>query len=500
MDIKNKKYVGAIDQGTTSTRFVLFNEKGGVVSFHQLEHKQIYPKAGWVEHDPLEILNNTKITINETLKKANVKPLEIACIGITNQRETTIIWNKKTGIPYYNAAVWQDTRTDEICNKIADKNINRYRKVTGLPIATYFSGPKIKWLLDNVKDLRKKASEGNAIFGNIDTWLIWNLTGGVKSGVHVTDVTNASRTMLMDLNSLTWDKGILNDLNIPENILPEIKSSSEIYGYYDLDGIKIPVSGDLGDQQAALFGQVCFDIGEIKNTYGTGCFLLLNTGNKIIHSKYGLITTVANKIGNEPVNYALEGSIAIAGALVQWFRDNFGLIKSSKEIEELAGKVKDNGGVYFVPAFSGLFAPYWRSDARGLMIGLTHYINKSHIARAILEATAFQTKEIFEAMKKDFNFFTDELKVDGGMVVNELLMQFQADILGINVIRPKITETTALGAAYNAGLAVGFWKDKNELKKQWSKDKIWEVKMGEKERDKLYNEWKKAVKRSFDWV
>ncbi len=497
------KYIGAIDQGTTSTRFVIFNKNGEIVSMHQLEHKQIYPKPGWVEHDPFEIINKTYEVIKISLEKAKIKEEELAAIGITNQRETTIVWNKKTGKPYYNAIVWQDTRTDEICKKITiNKDINCFRNITGLPVATYFSGPKIRWILDNVKNIKKAVEKEEVLFGNIDTWLIWNLTGGVKGGVHVTDVTNASRTMLMNLKTLDWDIKMLDILGINRSILPEIKASSEIYGYTEnkLFKSKIPISGDLGDQQAALFGQTCFEEGEAKNTYGTGCFLLLNIGKKIINSKHGLITTLGYKIGNEEPVYALEGSIAIAGSLVQWFRDNFGMIKNSSEIEELAKKEKDSSGIYFIPAFSGLFAPYWRSDARGIITGLTHYINKSHFARAILESTAFQTKDIFDAMEKDSKVKFKSLKVDGGMVSNELLMQFQSDILGIPVIRPKITETTVLGAAYAAGLAVSFWKNKNELKKNWSIDKKWMPKMKENIREKLYKGWKRSVERSLDWV
>lgn len=497
------KYIGAIDQGTTSTRFVIFNKEGEIISIHQLEHKQVYPKPGWVEHDPFEIINKTCEVIKIALEKANIKEQELASIGITNQRETTIVWNKKTGKPYYNAIVWQDTRTSEICKKITiNKDINCYRYKVGLPVATYFSGPKIQWILDNVKDIKKAVEKEEVLFGNIDTWLIWNLTGGVKGGIHVTDVTNASRTMLMNLKTLKWDKMMLDVLGININMLPEIKSSSEIYGYTadKLFKSKIPISGDLGDQQAALFGQTCFDEGEAKSTYGTGCFLLLNTGKKLIHSKHGLITTLGYKIGNEEPVYALEGSIAIAGSLVQWFRDNFGLIKNSSEIEELAKKEKNSGGIYFIPAFSGLFAPYWRSDARGIITGLTHYINKSHLARAILEAAAFQTKDIFDAMEKDSKIKFRALKVDGGMVSNELLLQFQSDILGIPVIRPKISETTVLGAAYAAGLAVGFWKNKRQLKKNWSIDKKWMPKMKENVRERLYGGWKKSVERSLNWI
>ena len=501
--MNKEKYVGAIDQGTTSTRFVIFNKSGEIISMHQLEHKQIYPKPGWVEHNPEEIIENTYKVMKVALEKAKISPDQLSSIGITNQRETTIVWNPKTGKPYYNAIVWQDTRTDEICKKITQHNdIYCYQKKVGLPLATYFSGPKIKWILDNVSGVREAAEKGEAIFGNIDTWLIWQLTGGINGGKHVTDVTNASRTLLMNIESLSWDDDMLKLLAIPKKMLPEIKSSSEVYGYTKVPifAEEIPVAGDLGDQQAALFGQLCFDAGDAKNTYGTGCFLLINTGNRAIYSKYGLITTVGYKIADEKAVYALEGSIAIAGSLVQWFRDNFGLIKKSSDIEKLAKSINDSGGVYFVPAFSGLFAPYWRSDARGIIIGLTHYINKGHIARAILEATCYQTREVFEAMQKDSGIEFKSLKVDGGMTVNELLMQFQADILGVPVIRPMVAETTVLGAAYAAGLAVGYWKDKNELKSNWSEGKKWEVKLLEEEREKLYKGWKKAVERTFNWV
>ena len=499
------KYVAAIDQGTTSTRFIIFDHGGNVIAVAQKEHKQIYPKPGWVEHDPLEIWENTLEVTERGLKSAHLQSADIAAIGITNQRETTVAWDKNTGKPVYNAIVWQDTRTDVICAKLAKSGgQNRFRKKTGLPLATYFSGPKIKWILDNVQGTKEKAKKGDLLFGTIDSWLIWNLTGE-----HVTDVTNASRTMLMDLKSLDWDEEILKALGIPRAMLPTIKSSSEIYGYINArggvlaaeDGGKsIPVAGDLGDQQAALFGQTCFKAGEAKNTYGTGCFMLLNTGEKPVQSKAGLLTTLGYKIGNRKAVYALEGSIAIAGALVQWLRDNLGLIQSSAEVEALAKSVADNGGIYFVPAFSGLYAPYWKSDARGVIVGMTRYVNKGHIARAALEATAYQTREVLDAMEKDSGVKLTSLKVDGGMVFNELLMQFQSDILNVPVVRPKVAETMSLGAAYAAGLAVGFWKDFNELKNNWGRDKQWNPTMDSKVRKKLYSGWKKAVTRAFDWV
>jgi glycerol kinase len=501
-----KKYVGAIDQGTTSTRFILFDHDSKITASHQLEHKQFYPKPGWVEHDPLEIWKNTQTVISDTLAKAGIKTGEIAALGITNQRETTVLWNPKTGIPYYKAIVWQDTRTDAICIKLAAKyGEDFFRHKTGLPPVTYFSGPKIKWLLDNLLNLKEAALKGELLFGTIDSWLIWNLTGGKKGGTHITDVTNASRTMLMNLETLNWDSELIKIMGIPQNILPEIRlsSDSEIYGYTFKNGVfldEIPVCGCLGDQQAALFGQNCTRKGEVKNTYGTGCFLLVNTGQEIVHSHHGLLTTVACKIGKEPARYALEGSIAMAGSLVQWFRNNFGLITKSAEIETLASGVKDNGGLYFVPAFSGLFAPHWNSNARGVMIGLTHYINKKHIARAILEATAFQTKEVFEVMQKDSGLQLKKLKVDGGMTANDLLMQFQSDILNVEVIRPVITETTALGAAYAAGLAIGFWKNIDDLATNWRAGKTWMPSMQEDTRQAEYSKWKKAVMRSKDWL
>jgi glycerol kinase len=490
------KYIASIDQGTTSTRFILFDHGGNIVAVEQREHNQIYPKPGWVEHDPLEIWRRTQEVISDGLAKAGVNASDIAALGITNQRETTIVWDKASGQPIYNAIVWQDTRTDEICNALAaDGGQDRLRPKTGLPLATYFSGPKIKWILDNVPGVRTRAENSELLFGNIDTWLIWNLTGA-----HVTDVTNAGRTLLMNLQTLDWDDEILALLDIPRAMLPEIRSSSEVYGTARAPLGGVPVSGDLGDQHAALFGQTCFQAGEAKNTYGTGCFMLLNTGEKPVESKNGLLTTMGYKIGDAPAVYALEGSIAITGALVQWLRDNLGIIEKSADVETLAQTVSDNGGIYFVPAFSGLFAPYWRSDARGAIVGMTRFVNKGHIARAALEATAYQTREVLDAMEKDSGVKLTSLKVDGGMVFNETLMQFQSDLLGVPVIRPKVAETTALGAAYAAGLAVGFWKDFDELRANWGLDKAWSPQMESEQRASLYAGWKKAVTRTFDWV
>ena len=494
-------YVGAIDQGTTSTRFMIFDHGGAVIGVDQMEHEQIFPKPGWVEHDATEIWARTQDVIKGALAKTKLKASDLAAVGITNQRETTVVWDKATGKPIHNALVWQDTRTDEICNELsAAEGQDRFRRNTGLPIATYFSGPKIRWLIDNVDGARARAEKGELLFGNIDTWIIWNLTGGTDGGVHVTDVTNASRTMLMDLKTLDWDDGNLQAIGVPRAMLPEIHSSSEVYGEAKGELAGIPVAGDLGDQQAALFGQTCFSTGEAKNTYGTGCFLVLNTGTEPVPSTRGLITGVGYKIGDQPAAYMLEGSIAITGALVQWLRDNLKMIGSSTEIEDLAKTVEDNGGVYFVPAFSGLFAPYWRSDARGVIAGLTRFVNAGHIARAVLEATAWQTREVVEAMNADSGVDLTSLKVDGGMVFDELLMQFQADILGVPVIRPTVAETTSLGAAYAAGLAVGFWEQVEDLRQNWGKDKEWTPQMDAQLRDKQYAMWKKAVTRTFDWV
>jgi len=491
------QYIGAVDQGTTSTRFMIFDHAGKVIAVDQKEHQQIYPKPGWVEHDPMEIWMRTQEVMAGALRKANLTAKDLAAIGVTNQRETTVVWEKATGKPITNAIVWQDTRTAEICSKLAKQGgQNRFRKKVGLPLATYFSGPKIKWILDNVAGAKEKAKRGEILFGNIDSWLIWNLTGGV----HVTDVTNASRTMLMNLNTLDWDESILKVMGVPRAMLPQIRSSAEVYGKATGVVGGVPVAGDLGDQQAALFGQTCFNIGEAKNTYGTGCFMLLNTGTKPVQSKNGLLTTLGYKIGNAKAVYALEGSIAITGALVQWLRDNLNLIERSSDVETLANAVADNGGIYFVPAFSGLYAPYWRDDARGVIVGMTRYVNKSHIARATLEATAYQTREVLDAMNKDSGVKLKALKVDGGMVHNELLMQFQSDVLGVPVIRPTVAETTALGAAYAAGLAVGFWNRVDDLRANWGKDKEWTPTMPAKKREMLYKGWKKAVTRTFEWV
>ena len=495
-------YAGAIDQGTTSTRFMIFDKGGNVVSISQKEHEQIYPKPGWVEHDPAEVWARTSEVVAESLKSAGLDKGDLSGIGITNQRETSVVWDRNTGEAVHNAIVWQDTRTDQICNKLsADGGQDRFRAKTGLPIATYFSGPKVRWILDNVDGAEKRADAGDLLFGNMDTWVIWNLTGGPDGGLHITDVSNASRTMLMDLATQDWDQELLDTIGVPRAMLPEIKGSSQVYGEATLDAVAgIPVAGDLGEQQAALFGQTCFAVGEAKNTYGTGNFLLLNTGTEAVQSKNGLITTAGYRIGDQPTVFALEGAIAITGALVQWLRDNLKLIKAAPEVEELAKSVDDNGGCYFVPAFSGLFAPYWRSDARGVIAGLTRYVTAGHIARATLEATAYQTREVAEAMDADSGVKLESLKVDGGMVANELLMQFQADMLGVDVIRPAVAETTALGAAYAAGLATGLWPEQEDLRENWVEDKRWSAKMDAAQRDKYYRDWKKAVTKSFDWV
>ena len=495
------KYVGALDQGTTSTRFMIFDHAGAVVAIDQKEHEQIYPKPGWVEHDANEIWTRCQEVIKGALAKAGITAADLAAVGITNQRETALVWNKKTGQPVFNAIVWQDTRTDLLVNEFAkDGGQDRFRAKVGLPLATYFSGPKIRWILDNVSGARESAQAGDLVFGNMDTWCIWNLTGGVNGGVHVTDVSNASRTMLMNLETLDWDDEILGVMGVPKSMLPAIKASSEVYGTCVGDLAGVPVAGDLGDQQAALFGQTCFSAGEAKNTYGTGCFMLMNTGEKVVPSKNGLLTTLGYKIGNQPAVYALEGSIAITGALVQWLRDNLGMIEKSTDVEALAATVEDNGGVYFVPAFSGLFAPYWKNDARGVIAGLTRYVTKGHIGRAVLEATAWQTREVLDAMNADSGVPLTALKVDGGMVFNNLLMQFQADVLGVPVIRPVVAETTALGAAYAAGLAVGYWAEIEDLRENWARDAEWAPKMDADLREKEYAQWKKAVTRTFAWV
>ena len=495
------EFVGAIDQGTTSTRFIVFTKQGKLLTSYQLEHEQIYPKPGWVEHNPLEIWDKTQQVIRKGLEFASIDADQLAAIGITNQRETAVVWDKRTGKPFYNAIVWQDTRTDKICQELGGaKGADHFRDKTGLPLATYFAGPKVMWMLENVEGLRAEAEAGNALFGTIDSWLIWNLTGE-----HIIDVTNASRTLLMNLATLSWDQELLDIMQIPAQMLPEIRPSSDphFYGMTKKDGpfgTGIPICGDLGDQQAALYGQTCFSPGEAKNTYGTGCFMLMNTGEKMVPSNSGLLTTMGYQIGENKPIYALEGSIAITGALVQWLRDNLGIIKESPEIETLARTVEDNGDVYFVPAFSGLFAPYWRSDARGAIVGLTRYANKGHIARAALEATAFQTREVIEAMNKDSGVELTSLKVDGGMVVNELLMQFQADILQVPVVRPEVNETTALGAAYAAGLAVGFWDTQEHLRKNWQIEKSWQPHMPKNEAEATYQKWLKAVTKTFNWI
>ncbi|HEU5014239.1 MAG TPA: glycerol kinase GlpK [Roseiflexaceae bacterium] len=495
------KYVAAVDQGTTSTRCMIFDHEGKVVCYDQKEHQQIYPKPGWVEHDPDEIWERTQSVIRGALQKGNIELTDIAAVGITNQRETAVVWDKKTGKPYYNAIVWQDTRTDRIIDELAKEGgQDRFRDKVGLPLATYFSGPKVRWILDNVDGVRAAAERGDAIFGNVDTFLIWWMTGGPNGGVHVTDVTNASRTLMMDLKTLDWDDEIVKIIGIPRQMLPEIRSSSEVYGNATQALKGLPIAGDLGDQQAATVGQTCYSPGEAKNTYGTGNFMILNTGTDLVPSKSGLLTTVCYRMGNQPTVYALEGSIAITGALVQWLRDNLGMITSSAEVESLANTVKDNGGVYFVPAFSGLFAPYWKSNARGVIAGMTRYVTKGHIARAALEATAWQTREVLDAMEQDSGVKLNSLKVDGGMVVNDTLMQFQSDVLGVPVIRPKVAETTALGAAYAAGLATGFWDNLEDLRQNWQVDKTWEPKMDATEREQAYKLWKKAVTRTFDWV
>ena len=494
------KFVGAIDQGTTSSRFILFDKDGNIGHIDQREHEQINPKAGWVEHDATEIWQNTRRVINGAMSDSDVEAGDVEAIGITNQRETAVVWDRETGEPIYNAIVWQDTRTGGLVRELAgDEGLDRLRDVTGLPLSTYFSGPKITWLLDNVDGARKRAENGELLFGTTDSWVLWNLTGGKDGGIHITDVTNASRTLLMDLKTLDWHDDALDLMGVPRSMLPEIKASSEEYG--EAKGSAIggrPLSGILGDQQAAMFGQTCFEPGDAKNTYGTGSFLLVNTGEEVVRTD-DLLTTVGYKLGDGKVTYALEGSIAVTGALIQWLRDRLGIIEKAPDVEELAKTVDDNGGVYFVPAFSGLFAPHWRDDARGIIVGLTGYANKGHIARAALEATAWQSKEVVDAANAASDVPFDELRVDGGMTVNELLMQFQADVLGVPVIRPKVTETTALGAAYAAGLAVGYWKDQDELKERWAEDKRWEPKMDDDEREAGYAKWKKAVERSLGW-
>jgi glycerol kinase len=482
---------------------MIFDHCGHVVSAGQLEHDQIFPRPGWVEHNPDQIWNNVREAVGLALTRANVTYTDIAAVGITNQRETAVVWDKTTGKPVYNAIVWQDTRTQPIVDELGgDAGPDKYKAIVGLPLATYFSGPKVKWILDNVDGAREAADRGDLLFGNTDAWVLWNMTGGVDGGIHVTDVTNASRTMLMDLDTLTWREDIAADMGIPLSMLPEIRSSSEVYGPGRAGGLLpgVPLAGILGDQQAATFGQACFEIGAAKNTYGTGNFMLLNTGTEKVPSKNGLLTTVCYKIGDQAPRYALEGSIAVTGALVQWLRDNLGMFADAPDVEWLARKVEDNGGAYFVPAFSGLFAPYWRPDARGALLGLTRYVNRNHIARAALESVAFQTREVLEAMRADSGVTLTELKVDGGMVANELLMQFQADQLGVDVVRPQVAETTALGAAYAAGIAVGFWSGESDVVANWAEDRRWSPAMDQDERERRYRQWKKAVTRTFDWV
>jgi glycerol kinase len=492
-------YVAALDQGTTSTRCMVFDHGGNVVAIEQLEHEQIYPQPGYVEHNPNEVWQRSRQVMDKAAQDAGGT---ITAVGVTNQRETTVVWDRGSGEPVFNAIVWQDTRTDRICAELEKEGgQDRFRLKNGLPIATYFSGPKVRWILDNVDGAQAKADAGDLCFGNMDTWCIWNLTGGTSGGLHITDVSNASRTMLMNLETLDWDDELLSAIGVPRSMLPEIKPSSTAYGEVKEGAFAgVPVAGDLGDQQAATFGQTCFSVGEAKNTYGTGNFLLLNTGNEAVQSKNGLITTVGYKIGDQPAVYCLEGSIAITGALVQWLRDNLKMIRSAPEVEDLAKTVEDNGGCYIVPAFSGLFAPYWKGSARGVFAGLTRYVNNGHIARATLEATAFQSREVADAMNADSGVNLESLKVDGGMVANDTLMQFQADILGVPVIRPKVAETTALGAAYAAGLATGFWNTEDELRENWVEDKRWNPQMDAGARDTAYHFWKKAVERTFDWA
>ncbi|MGP3949017.1 glycerol kinase GlpK [Streptomyces sp. 7N604] len=494
-------FIAAIDQGTTSSRCIVFDTDGRIVAVDQKEHEQIFPKPGWVEHNAAEIWTNVQEVVAGALSKAGLTRSDIRAIGITNQRETTVLWDKATGEPVHNAIVWQDTRTDALCKELG-RNVgqDRFRRETGLPLASYFAGPKIRWLLDNVEGLRERAERGEILFGTMDSWVIWNLTGGTEGGVHVTDVTNASRTMLMNLHSMEWDDKILESMEVPAAVLPEIRSSAEVYGTAKgvLEGV--PVASALGDQQAALFGQTCFSEGEAKSTYGTGTFLLMNTADKVINSYSGLITTVGYRIGNDKPVYALEGSIAVTGSLVQWMRDQMGLISTAAEIETLASSVEDNGGAYFVPAFSGLFAPYWQSDARGVIAGLTRYVTKAHLARAVLEATAWQTREIVDAMHKDSGVELTALKVDGGMTSNNLLMQTMADFLDAPVVRPMVAETTCLGAAYAAGLAVGFWPDTDALRANWRRAAEWTPQMDADVRDREYKSWLKAVERTMGWI
>jgi glycerol kinase len=496
------RYIAAIDQGTTSSRCIVFDVDGRIVAVDQKEHEQILPRPGWVEHDAAEIWTNVQEVVTGAVEQAGISRSDVLALGITNQRETTLLWDKATGEPVHNAIVWQDTRTDALCRELG-RNVgqDRYRRETGLPLASYFAGPKIRWLLDNVEGLRERAERGEILFGTMDSWVIWNLTGGPNGGVHVTDVTNASRTMLMNLHTMEWDPKICRSMGVPMELLPEIRSSSEVYGHAAGGALEgIPVASALGDQQAALFGQTCFDRGDAKSTYGTGTFLLMNTGDEAVNSYHGLVTTVGYRIGDQPAVYALEGSIAVTGALVQWLRDQLGMIKSAAEIETLASSVEDNGGAYFVPAFSGLFAPYWRSDARGVIAGLTRYVTKGHLARAVLEATAWQTREIVDAMQKDSKVEMTSLKVDGGMTSDNLLMQIISDVLGSPVVRPMVAETTCLGAAYAAGLAVGFWPDTDALRANWKRAAEWTPRMDEATREREYKSWLKAVQRTMGWI
>ncbi|MET9312603.1 glycerol kinase GlpK [Kribbella sp. NPDC003505] len=499
-------FVGAVDQGTTSTRFMIFDHSGNEVGIHQLEHEQILPQAGWVEHNPVEIWERTSSVIRTAMNAQGLQSSDLAALGITNQRETAVVWNRRTGRPYYNAIVWQDTRTDRIASALEREGKGDViRQKAGLPPATYFSAGKVQWILENVDGVREAAEAGDAVFGNTDTWLLWNLTGGTDGGVHVTDVTNASRTMLMNLETLDWDDELISFFNIPRQMLPEIRPSSDPNKYGEtlangpLGGV-VPLTGDLGDQQAATVGQVCFNPGEAKNTYGTGNFMLLNTGTELVRSKAGLLSTMCYKFGDEAPVYALEGSIAVTGSAVQWLRDQLGIISGASETETLARQVEDNGGVYFVPAFSGLFAPYWRSDARGAIVGLSRFNTNAHLARATLEAICYQSKDVADAMEKDSGVKLDVLKVDGGVTANELCMQMQADILGVPVSKPVVAETTALGAAYAAGLAVGFWKSKDELVQNWNEAKRWEPQWNDEQRTQGYAGWQKAVQRTLDWV
>jgi glycerol kinase len=498
---RDRKLVAALDLGTTSSRCILFDREGLPRGIGRRDHRQILPAPGWVEHDPLEIAANMDGIVADALADAGVGPSDIAAVGITNQRETAIVWDRATGLPVCNAIVWQDTRTAGFCDELVRGGHGEMiRQRTGLPVATYFSGPKIRWILDNVPGARERAEKGELLFGTVDTWAIWNLTGGPSGGLHITDATNASRTLLFDLRALRWDDELLELMGIPAALLPEVRPSSEVYGTAQGRLAGVPIGGDLGDQQAALFGHAGFRPGDAKNTYGTGCFALLNTGTSPVTSGHGLITTVGYRLPGQPAVYCLEGSVAVAGALVQWLRDNLGLISSSAEVETLARSVPDNGGVYFVPAFSGLFAPHWRSDARGLIAGLTAFANKGHLARAVLEATAWQTREVLDAMCADSGAAIGELRVDGGMVQNDLLMQIQADVLGVPVVRPRVAETTALGAAYAAGLAVGYWESMDELRSQWAEDRRWTPELDPVRRESEYARWKQAVERTLGWV